>query len=45
MIKGTLGGVAGELQSFNIMYRDIYNNPTTDLRTFVHFNGSLGMYT
>ena len=37
-----LSGVAGQLQVFKILYRDIHNNPTTDTRSRVKEDGSLG---
>jgi hypothetical protein len=39
---GAVGGIVGDTLEFKVLFRDVYNNPTTDTRTFVHSNGSLG---
>lgn len=39
---GAVGGLVGDILDFKVLFRDVYNNPTTDTRTFVYSNGSLG---
>jgi len=40
---GAVGGVVGDMLTFRVSFRDIFNNPTSDTRTHVHKNGSLGI--